>query len=133
MKLRLISVRLNGVCPNYMPELLKQNINIHSTERQSTYGCLNLICPKYKRESEGARPFQVSATTFRNSLPNEIKCSCMVGHLFQNYDTIYVRFFPTYTCNHPCYTIYVRFFVTYNNGFVGIRGLSLERLCTLFH
>ena len=37
----------------------------------------------------------------------------MVGHLFQNYDTIYVRFFPTYTCNHSCYTIYVRFFVTY--------------------
>ena len=22
----------------------------------------------------------------------------MVGHLFQNYDTIYVRFSPTYTC-----------------------------------
>ena len=37
----------------------------------------------------------------------------MVGHLFQNYETIYVRFFPTYTCNHSCYTIYVRFFVTY--------------------
>ena len=37
----------------------------------------------------------------------------MVGHLFQNYDTIYVRFFPTYTCNHSCHTIYVRFFVTY--------------------
>ena len=37
----------------------------------------------------------------------------MVDHLFQNYDTIYVRFFPTYTCNHSCYTIYVRFFVTY--------------------
>ena len=33
----------------------------------------------------------------------------MVGHLFQNYDTIYVLFFPTYTCNHSCYTIYVRF------------------------
>ena len=33
----------------------------------------------------------------------------MVGHLLQNYDTIYVRFFPTYTCNHSCYTIYVRF------------------------
>ena len=38
---------------------------------------------------------------------------CMVGHLFQNYDTIYVRFFPTYTCNQSCYTIYVRFFATY--------------------
>ena len=37
----------------------------------------------------------------------------MVGHLFQNYDTIYVQFFPTYTCNHSCYTIYVRFFATY--------------------
>ena len=35
----------------------------------------------------------------------------MVGHLFQNYDTTYVRFFPTYTCNHSCYTIYVRFFL----------------------
>ena len=37
-------------------------------------GSLNLICPKYKRESEGARTFQVSATRFWNSLPNEIKC-----------------------------------------------------------
>ena len=33
----------------------------------------------------------------------------MVGHLLQNYDTIYVRFFPTFTCNHSWYTIYVRF------------------------
>ena len=37
----------------------------------------------------------------------------MVGHLFQNYDTIYVQYFPTYTCNHSCYTIYVRFFASY--------------------
>ena len=29
--------------------------------------------------------------------------SVMVGHLFQNYDTIYVRFFPTYSCNHSRY------------------------------
>ena len=40
------------------------------------------------------------------------RVSNMVGHLFQNYDTIYVRFFPTYTCNHSCYTIYVRFFLS---------------------
>ena len=33
--------------------------------------------------------------------------------MFQNYDTVYARFFPTYSCNHSCYTIYVRFFVTY--------------------
>ena len=37
----------------------------------------------------------------------------MVGDLFPNQDTIYMRFFLTYTCNHSCYTIYVRFFVTY--------------------
>ena len=37
----------------------------------------------------------------------------MVGHLFQNYDTIYVQFFPTYTCNHTCYTIYLRFIPKY--------------------
>ena len=41
------------------------------------------------------------------------KISFMVGHLFQNYDTIYVRFFSTYTCNHSWYMIYVRFFGTY--------------------
>ena len=63
------------MCPDYMLELLKRNIDIRSTERQSRYGSLNLICPKYKRESEGARTFQVSATRFWNSLPNEIKCS----------------------------------------------------------
>ena len=49
--------------------------NIRSTERQNRYGSLNLICSKYKRESEGARTFQVSATRFWNSLPNEIKSS----------------------------------------------------------
>ena len=52
-----------------MLELLKRNIDIRSTERQTRYGSLNLICPKYKRESEGAW------TRFWNSLPNEIKCS----------------------------------------------------------
>ena len=71
----LVYKRLNGVCPDYMLELLKRNIDIRSTERQSRYGSLNLICPKYNRESEGARTFQVSATRFWNSLPNEIKCS----------------------------------------------------------
>ena len=58
-----------------MLELFKRNIDIRSTERKSRYGSLNLICPKYKRKSEGARTFQVSATRFWNSPPNEIKCS----------------------------------------------------------
>ena len=58
-----------------MLELLKRNIDIRSTERQIRYGSLKLICPKYKRESEGARTFQVSASRFWNSLPYEIKSS----------------------------------------------------------
>ena len=39
----LVYKRLNGVCPNYMLELLKRNIDIRSTERQSSYGSLNLV------------------------------------------------------------------------------------------
>ena len=30
----------------------------------------------------------------------------MVGHLFQNYDTIYVRFFATYARKKPIYVRY---------------------------
>ena len=53
----------------------------------------------------------------------------MVGHLFQNYDTIYVRFFPTYTFNHSWYTIYVRFFVTYTCVLIpSIWPLSYKRI-----
>ena len=39
----LVYKRLNGVCPDYMLELLKRNIDIRFTERQSRYGSLNLI------------------------------------------------------------------------------------------
>lgn len=41
----------------------------------------------------------------------------MVGHLFQNYDTIYVWFFATYTCNRSCsvgfFPKYVSIFFSY--------------------
>ena len=60
----------------------------------------------------------------------------MVGHLFQNYDTTYVRFFPTYTCNHSCYTIYVRFFATYTcvlSCFVGFLFPSIWPFFTNAH
>ena len=39
------------------------------------YGSLNLIWPKHKRESEGARNLQVSAIRFWDSLSDEIKTS----------------------------------------------------------
>ena len=60
----------------------------------------------------------------------------MVGHLFQNYDTIYERFFPTYTCNHSCYTICVRFFATYTrvlSCFVGFCSQVYDHFLTNAH
>ena len=56
----------------------------------------------------------------------------MVGHLFQNYDTTYVRFFPTYTCNNSCYTIYVRFFChVYLRSFL-LCGVFIPKYMTIF-
>ena len=56
----------------------------------------------------------------------------MVGHLFQNYDTMYVRFFAKYTCNHFCYTIYVRFFCrVYLRSFL-LCGVFIPRYMTIF-
>ena len=89
--------RLNGVCPDYMLALLKRNINVSSTERQRRYGSLNLICPKYKRAPGGARTFQVPATRFWNSLPNEIKCSSSLEILKKS---LYKFFFPYKDVHH---------------------------------
>ena len=36
----------------------------------------------------------------------------MVGHLFQNYDTIYVRFFATYSCDLSCFVVFFHKYVT---------------------
>ena len=69
-----------------MSELLKRNIDIRSNERRSRYGFLSLICPKYKRESEGARTFQVPATRFWNSLPNE---KSLYQYFLKSYDHIH--------------------------------------------
>ena len=93
----LVYERLNGVCPDYVRVLLKQSIDIRSTERQSRYGSLNLICPNYKRVSEGARTFQVSATRFWNSPPNEIKCSSSLGILKKS---LYKYFLESYKDVH---------------------------------
>ena len=70
----------------------------------------------YRVSILGNVPFQRNMTSNGNiccivkSHRAEALQNLMVGQLFQNYDTIYVQFFPTFTCNHSCYTIYVRFF-----------------------
>ena len=36
-----LNEHLNGVCPDYMLELLRRNIDMCATERQSRYGLFN--------------------------------------------------------------------------------------------
>ena len=58
----------------------------------------------FERKSLSVGVFHDSACRLYGVFPGPlgqcISVTYMVGHLFQNYDTIYVRFFPTYTCNH---------------------------------
>ena len=50
---------------------LKCNADLHT--RSGRYSALNLVCPRYNRESEGGRTFIVSATRLWNSLPIDLK------------------------------------------------------------
>ena len=64
---------------------------------------------KYKRESEGARTFQVSATRFWNSLPNGIKSSSSLEILKKS---LYKYFFKSYKdvhhfTEHACTLIHI--------------------------
>ena len=47
-------------------------------------------------------PRNVEVNTSGRFLIDFSDSKTMVGHLFQNYDTIYVRFFATYTCILSC-------------------------------
>ena len=38
-----LNKHLNEVCPDYMLELLRRNIDMRATERQSRYGFFNLF------------------------------------------------------------------------------------------
>ena len=58
-----------------MLELLKRNIDIRSTKRPSRYGYLNLICPKYKREAEGARTFKYQPLGFGIHFPMKLSAA----------------------------------------------------------
>ena len=63
--------RLVGDSPSYMNSLLTRNADVHS--RESRHRDFNLVCPRFKRETEGGRSFSVSTTIFWNSLPRDVK------------------------------------------------------------
>ena len=62
---------VQGNCPGYMFDLLKWNADLHT--RSGRYSALNVVCPRYNRESEGERTFSVSVTRLWNSLPINLK------------------------------------------------------------
>ena len=62
---------LSGDCPSYMSQMLIRNADI--SERPSRHGLLNLVCPRFKRESEGGRSFTVSTTRLWNKIPSNIR------------------------------------------------------------
>ena len=67
----MVYKRLSGDCPSYMSQMLIRNADI--SERPSRHGLLNLVCPRFKRESEGGRSFIVSTTRLWNMIPSNIR------------------------------------------------------------
>lgn len=67
----MVYKRLSGDCPPYMSQMLVRNADIN--ERPSRHGQLNLVCPRFKRESEGGRSFTVSTSRLWSTLPLDIR------------------------------------------------------------
>lgn len=67
----LVDKRRYGECPVYIEETTGVNSNIH--DRSSRYGSINLVCPRFKRETEGGRFFSVKMAKLWNTLPNKLK------------------------------------------------------------
>ena len=68
----LVYKRLNGVYPDYVLELLKRNIDIRSTERQSRYGSLNLIFQRIKENQKVLGLFKYQPLGFGIHFPMKL-------------------------------------------------------------
>ena len=109
-KCSLVLKRLQGSCPGYMYDLLKCNADLHA--RSGRYSALNLVCPRYNRESDGGRTFSVSAIRFWNSLPTNLKKGISVtlfrkatySHFLTRYND--VDHFDQFKCNLNCISQY---------------------------
>ena len=68
--------RLNGNTPEYMNDLLIRNSDTHN--RSTRFCNINLMCPRFKRSTEGGRTFAMQATKEWNKLSVDIKQSTSV-------------------------------------------------------
>ena len=69
----LIYKRLNGNTPEYINDLLIRNSDTHN--RSTCFCNINLMCPRFKRITDGGRAFAVQATKEWNKLSVDIKQS----------------------------------------------------------
>jgi hypothetical protein len=76
-KFSLIFKRIIGESPRYIVKLFPRNADL--TNRASRHGKHNLVCPRYNRESEGGRTFQISGIKLWNSIPIEIRKKETIG------------------------------------------------------
>ena len=67
----LIYKRLNGNTPEYINDLLIRNSDTHN--RSTRFCNINLMCPRFKRNTEGGRVFAVRATKEWNKLSVDSK------------------------------------------------------------
>ena len=63
----LVYKRVRGDLPSYLKKLLKLNSSLHG--RNTRYSNYNLLCPLYKRQTEGGRTFAVQTCQIWNGLP----------------------------------------------------------------
>ena len=84
----LVHKRLYGECPPYIKETLRVNSDIHN--RSSRYGSINIVCPRFNRETEGGRTFSVRMSRLWNSLPNELKSINSVNIFRSSLRTFYI-------------------------------------------
>ena len=75
----LIYKRLNGNTPEYINDLLIRNSDTHN--RSTRFCNINLMCPRFKRSTEGGWAFAVRATKEWIKLSVDIKLSTSVKSL----------------------------------------------------
>ena len=67
----IIYKRINEESSNKMEQLHIRNVDQHN--RSNRYSKLNLVCPRYKRETEKRRTFKVTGSKLWNSFPVEVR------------------------------------------------------------
>lgn len=67
----VIYSRVFGQSTQYMEQMLVRNVDIGS--RSNRHSKLNLVCPRYKRETEGGKSFGVIGARLWNSIPADIR------------------------------------------------------------